>query len=1253
MKKNFTRSQWRLYVTTITVLLFTYLIIGNTKVFGQTTIATTTGLNNNDVAQTVTFNFQNTNSYPVVITDIEGILGLYGNNTIELWYKNSAISGAPGDISVANGWTQFTSTNINGISNTTTVTTQSFFSGISLTIPASSTYGIALSGYSSAGSIRITNMTGASTVSGGGCNIIMGTNVGYAGPSGPPAAPTQTPVAWLGKIRFISGTPCAGSPAIATISGPATACINKAFSLTATGYTVGTGISYKWQYFNTGTSAWTDILNATSGNSYTNTAGITASTQYRMVTTCATGSVQSISNTVTVGISAGLTTGTYTINNTAPSSSTNFISFNDAAAALSCGISGPVTINVAPGTGPYNEAVTFGQVPGTSPVNKIRLNGNGAILQFFTDVNQRAILSLRGVKYMTVDSLTIRSLTTTNYCDGILISDTTRYDSITHCFVDMRSIGATTSNTSGITISSYNNINLGYDSTSTSYCYIGYNHILGTNDAGGPNYGINYGNNFYANANNNADTNNIIAHNEVENFFYYGIFSYSNNGLKILNNDVHRKNKLSGLGGNFFGIYNYGGWNNVNSTPNNNQLGIQIVGNRIHDPASVVAATVSGGFWGIYSNNNWGGVNNNYNQGNTLIANNAIYNVNQAFNGICYGIIFGGNNNFNNTNNQDTTFVYHNTIDISNAISGTGSVMGLYCNNWYGVNNNNNDNTFVKNNMVTITGGTNGPKYGVYINDFNNNINTNYNATRNNIYLNSTQPGDQIYYRRNNVNYATIAVLQAAFPLLETGSLTVNPQYMSPSTGDFTPTNFALNGNGVNLQSVVPKDILGRQRTITPTPGAFELATDAKVTALVAPLGTYCSSVKEVKVSIANSGYNVINTVQIHWTLNGVAQPIVTYNTPLQGVNGSPNTAVVSLGNGLFLPNTPVTIKAWTYMPNGQMDGIPENDTLTITTQSSTSVPVDLGPDETICTGNSKTLDAGYPGSVYLWDNQAINTQTRTITAAGTYYVRVTALDGCIGVDTFVLSLRPLPVVDLGPDVEICLGSTYTFDAGHPGSTYLWDDGTTTQTRTVDTAGYYEAQVTDIYGCMGFDNVEVGMKDIPGADGINATHADSGTYTFYPLNPVYSISYTWNFGDGSPEVTGYFVQHTYTTLGIYNVTLHLEGECTGLIIDKARTVDVFSVQGGNGGTSVIDLKNQNDLLLYPNPSADWVMIDNKSAHAMKNITAYNVLGQKVYEAKADSSNKHKIDISGLASGVYSVRIETADGSLIRKFEVLR
>jgi hypothetical protein len=570
---------------------------------------------------------------------------------------------------------------------------------------------------------------------------------------------------------------------------------------------------------------------------------------------------------------------------------------------------------------------------------------------------------------------------------------------------------------------------------------------------------------------------------------------------------------------------------------------------------------------------------------------------------------------------------------------------------YYYLNYQDSNTLYVRNNLVTINGSSTSDKHGFIYNAYTasgSNNNDNILSQRNNFYVPSSVSG-QFYGANYNIDYPTLASYQAAYPGQEVGSLSVDPAYLSEATGDLSPTNNLLFGNGVNVLSDVSVDILGRLRSATPTPGAFEVGIDFGVSALAGPLGTFCSSIKMVSVVIQNFG--MINGIgaTVNWSLNGVLQPSVSYTGTL-----TPNgTAVVNLGNGLFMPSTPVTIKAWTTNPNGQSDANHLNDTLTITTQSSTSVPINIGPDDSICTGTTLTLDAGFPGSQYVWDNSTYN-QQRTVQNAGTYYVKVTAFDGCIGVDTMKLSLRPLPIVNLGPQKAICEGSTTTLDAGNPGATYLWDDGSTQQTRTVDTAGQYEAHVTDQFGCTGTGDVVIIMKDLPSVEGINATHADSGLYTFYPLNPMYTNQYKWNFGDGSPEADGYMVQHAYVHNGIYYVTLFLTGECTGLVIQNTRTVDVFNAPADSGhGTGINNTAIGSAINVYPNPTTDLLQIDNKSGAKLNRVVVYTAVGQMLLDQKADNVKHHQLSTAGFVNGLYSIRIETDKGTFVQKFEVMR
>jgi hypothetical protein len=140
---------------------------------------------------------------------------------------------------------------------------------------------------------------------------------------------------------------------------------------------------------------------------------------------------------------------------------------------------------------------------------------------------------------------------------------------------------------------------------------------------------------------------------------------------------------------------------------------------------------------------------------------------------------------------------------------------------------------------------------------------------------------------------------------------------------------------------------------------------------------------------------------------------------------------------------------------------------------------VNLGNDLSICTGTTTVLNAGPGFTTYLWSTGATS-QTITVGNAGSYWVKVTKY-GCEDWDTVVVSLFPLPNVNLGPDTAICDGQLITFNAGFCiGCSYLWSNLTTGQpnigtgvTYTTGTAGVYSVRKTDGNGCINRDTVEL------------------------------------------------------------------------------------------------------------------------------------------------------------------------------------
>ena len=157
---------------------------------------------------------------------------------------------------------------------------------------------------------------------------------------------------------------------------------------------------------------------------------------------------------------------------------------------------------------------------------------------------------------------------------------------------------------------------------------------------------------------------------------------------------------------------------------------------------------------------------------------------------------------------------------------------------------------------------------------------------------------------------------------------------------------------------------------------------------------------------------------------------------------------------------------------------------------------VDLA-DASVCLGDSVVLDAtsGSPTAQYLW-NTGDSVSMIVTSSAGIYGVVITDTTlGCAVSDSMSLVVNALPVVDLGMDMTFCDSVDYTLDAG-AGGTYLWSDGSTSQTLVVSTTGTYDVDYTDGNGCVGSDAVTVTFVDCSGLDELG----NSITVSLYP-NP--------------------------------------------------------------------------------------------------------------------------------------------------------
>ena len=181
---------------------------------------------------------------------------------------------------------------------------------------------------------------------------------------------------------------------------------------------------------------------------------------------------------------------------------------------------------------------------------------------------------------------------------------------------------------------------------------------------------------------------------------------------------------------------------------------------------------------------------------------------------------------------------------------------------------------------------------------------------------------------------------------------------------------------------------------------------------------------------------------------------------------------------------------------------------------------VTLGPDTSLCVGENWLLDAGNPGSTYLWSTTAF-TQAIATTVGGNFWVLVTDANDCVNSDTIDIVFDPLPVINL-PDTVVCVSETILLDAGNPGSTFLWSpNGETSQTISINNAtGVYSVVVTTPTICVDSATAALTFIPFPVVDlGPDTALCDTQELTLDAQNDT--CAFTWSTGATSQTITLY------------------------------------------------------------------------------------------------------------------------------------
>ncbi|WP_375579095.1 FG-GAP-like repeat-containing protein [Marivirga tractuosa] len=153
--------------------------------------------------------------------------------------------------------------------------------------------------------------------------------------------------------------------------------------------------------------------------------------------------------------------------------------------------------------------------------------------------------------------------------------------------------------------------------------------------------------------------------------------------------------------------------------------------------------------------------------------------------------------------------------------------------------------------------------------------------------------------------------------------------------------------------------------------------------------------------------------------------------------------------------------------------------------------------DTTICKGEELEWNVAGTYNSIKWVSslngqvaEDVNTFTDSYTEIDTLFITKTNADLCSITDTVVININPLPVVDLGSDLEICDQSSTTIELPGDWSSVQWtSDAEGVLSENSQTLEWLVTQndilcveATNLSGCTNYDTLEITKLELPNFD---------------------------------------------------------------------------------------------------------------------------------------------------------------------------
>jgi Pregnancy-associated plasma protein-A/SprB repeat/Secretion system C-terminal sorting domain len=412
----------------------------------------------------------------------------------------------------------------------------------------------------------------------------------------------------------------------------------------------------------------------------------------------------------------------------------------------------------------------------------------------------------------------------------------------------------------------------------------------------------------------------------------------------------------------------------------------------------------------------------------------------------------------------------------------------------------------------------------------------------------------------------------------------------------FDCVGFSANISGTTGQTCA--DICDGTISTSVTGGAAPITyswSDATLNGQSAPTGL-CAGSYTVTISEGNGCSVILNT-----TVTTPAPLVVSIsgtNPSSPGANDGTASASASGGSTpytyLWSPNGETTPNISNLGPGTYTVVVTDDndctatETFVIQAIDCSTFSLGLSIVDVLCFGQNTgmataTLSGGSTPYTYLWSTNA-STSSITNLSAGNYSITVSDNAGCTIVQNFAVTQAPIMGISISSTNETTAGAndgtaTVNVSGGTPGYTYLWCNGSTTNTAINLPPGQCAVTIIDNNGCIATVSVIIGAGTVDCSNfaatltptAVTCFNGQNGSVSAVTTGGTGMISYLWSNNANTSTISN-------VPSGNYSVTITSGNGCqlissafvgtpTAIVLNTTSTNETTA--GANDGTATV------------------------------------------------------------------------------------